>query len=133
MEVFPFPRVVDKRKKNTVKQFYSLNRNTMITQCIFSIFVYGRNTKPNKQNGLNEEFDFAGLHFVPRIVIPSDNYLSKRLYQTIIDTKFEGISSEKYRSIYKTLSSKKAFIENVNVAIELLEILDDYYFGMLSR
>lgn len=129
MEIFPFPRIVDKRKKSTVQQFYSMNRLNMIEQCVFSLFVFGRNTKNGEQNGLLEEFNIAGSLFIPRIAIPSEKYFSKFLYKTILATDNVGIKSDNYCKNYKILADANDFESKIKIAINLLEVLDDYYYS----
>lgn len=130
MEIFPFPRVVDKKRKATVQQFYEMNRRNMIKQCVFSLFVYGRNTKDGEQNGLEDEFNIAGSFLEPRIVIPQAKYLSKKLFTTVLDTKFEGIKSKEYCDLYMTLIYKESFDIKIKKVIQLLDILDNHYFGL---
>lgn len=133
MEIFPFPRIVDRRKKSTVEQFYSMNRLNMIEQCVLSLFVFGRNTKHGERNGLLEEFNIAGSKFIPRVVIPSDKYYSKSLYKTIISTDMEGIKSTNYRKNYRTLSDNIDFDKKIKTVVDLFEVLDDFYYSQNTK
>ena len=128
IEVSPFPRLSDKHY-NTAMQYYQSNRDNMITQCLAAIFVYGRNTDPEEYNGVKDEFDKAGSKDLIRFAIPVTNYYSDFLYSILKNDHFDGIGNLKHfehklNSLSKTPNFKKA----VDIVIEMINIIDDYYF-----
>lgn len=130
MEVFPFPRTKDVKKKESVRAFYQENRNNMINQCLLSLFVYGRNTDVNQYNGMIDEFNIAGGYYLPRIVLPTEGFISNRLYETAMDSLPKDIGDSLVVEIYRSIgNNKNNFSEQIKIAILLLGSLDNMFYG----
>lgn len=131
MEVYPFPRSED-IKTERIKEFYNINRETMVKQSLVSLFVYGKNTSKSVYNGVKEEYDISGENMLPRIIIPCKGFFSNQLFDRYIRTKPDGIDSDVFINKYKEMSINNSFEKNVEIALSLLEILDDYFYNTLK-
>lgn len=132
ISIYPFPRRIG-LSKEAVSGFYALNRCRMLDQSVIAIFIYGKNTKGQTQNGMHDEFTLAESKNIHRIVIPQDDFYSRTLYKLLSENKFDGIDNDTYLKMSSLLSVGVNFKESVNIVIRMLSYLDDIYYENLKN
>lgn len=128
IEISPSPREINYGDK-IIKQYSTLNREKMIEKSLISLFIFGKNTKTDSNNGMYDEFNISLSKNVPRIVIPQDDFYSSKLYDYLKNTEFDGIKCSRYLELIKDLPKCRRFEENINKITEMINLLDDFYYA----
>lgn len=124
IQIYPFPITLSNQE--IINQSYKANRNLMINKSLISLFIYGRNTKKDKYNGLLDEYYVSSSNNLINLVIPSKGYYSKQLYDKK-DAVIKVIDNEEFKKIYNSLETLSPS-DKIKATIKLLKLIDDIFY-----
>ena len=128
IETFPFPRTINKKKKERLMPLYVGNRQHMMKKSIISIFIYGRKYKSGRYNGLKDEFDYASSEKLLRFVIPTKKTCSNYLFELLKQNSFDGISGI-IDNDYKNINTSTPFKDAVAMVLKNIDKIDHFFFS----
>ena len=123
LELYPFPRIQSGNIKAFINQFKTFNRQLLIKDASFSLFVFGENSRDTNVSGMDEEFVFAQPTFV--LPIGGTNYKAKRLWEENVRPLINKI--QEMNAVNIDSSNQQDFIQKI---IKIIMKIQNKFFTL---
>lgn len=126
VEIYPFPRIKNPAIADFLDSIKYENRELMIKNCSFCIFIYGKKNSDNLSTGMMDEFRIANNNKAFLIPVGATEFMAKELWKKV-NNEYNIYFPEKNKEIQNLFNdlnnSESSNDELINKILKIIELL----------